>query len=70
GWYGMRLMGGQGGGRADASLCRNCWRSAQVCPQKIPIPDELKKVNRTLGGIRTQLMLPFIRMILRRKKNE
>lgn len=70
GWYGMRLMGGQGGGRADASLCRNCGRCAQVCPQKIPIPDELKKVNRTLGGIRTQIMLPFIRMILRRKKKE
>lgn len=70
GWYGLRLMGGQDAGRSDASLCQNCGRCERACPQKIPIPDELQKVDQALGGIRTQIMLPLIRMIIRRKPEE
>jgi len=70
GWYGLRLMGGQDAGRSDASLCQNCGRCVDACPQKIPIPDELMKVDRVLGGLRTRLMLPLIRMIIRRKGEE
>jgi predicted aldo/keto reductase-like oxidoreductase len=63
GLYGGGLMGGMGT-RADASLCRNCGKCIKACPQKIAIPDELKRVNRTLGGLRTKLMIPFIRFIM------
>jgi len=60
GLYGMGLMGGMGP-RADASLCRSCGKCAKACPQKIAIPDELKKVRSTLGGLRTKILLPFAR---------
>lgn len=63
GMYGMMLMGGMSGTRADASLCRSCGRCTEACPQKIAIPEELKKVRSTLGGLRTKVLLPFARMI-------
>ena len=69
GLYGFRLMGGMGT-RADASLCRNCGRCVQACPQKIAIPDELKRVRRRLGGLSTKAMIPFIRLFLSMKVKE
>jgi predicted aldo/keto reductase-like oxidoreductase len=62
GFYGMGLMGGMGP-RGDASLCINCGKCAKACPQHIAIPSELKKVNSTLGGLRTKILLPFVRMM-------
>jgi uncharacterized protein len=63
GMYGGMLMGGMGGKRADASLCKDCGKCATACPQKIAIPSELKNVNRTLGGLRTKLLMPLLRMM-------
>jgi uncharacterized protein len=62
GFYGMMLMGGMGT-KADASLCISCGKCAKACPQHIAIPAELKKVNRTLGGLRTKLLLPLVRLM-------
>jgi predicted aldo/keto reductase-like oxidoreductase len=62
GFYGMQLMGGMAA-PADASLCRNCGKCVKACPQKIAIPEELKKVRSTLGGIRTKLMLPLVKLM-------
>ncbi|MFA5347986.1 MAG: hypothetical protein WC294_07605 [Methanoregula sp.] len=47
GMYGMMLMGATGSPATDASLCGKC---TKACPQKIAIPEELKKVRSTLGG--------------------
>jgi predicted aldo/keto reductase-like oxidoreductase len=69
GIYGLRMMGGMGD-RADASLCRNCGRCVKACPQKIAIPEELEKVNSTLGGYRTKVMIPLIRMVFSSKVKE
>ncbi|MEN6342703.1 MAG: aldo/keto reductase [Methanospirillum sp.] len=63
GMYGMNLMGGMAGERADASLCRDCGRCAKACPQRIAIPSELKKVGRTLGGLQTKALLPLARVL-------
>lgn len=63
GFYGFSLMGGMGT-RADASLCRNCGKCAKACPQKIAIPEELKLVRKTLGGLSTKIMIPFIRRMI------
>ncbi len=63
GMYGMTLMGGMAGERADASLCRDCGKCAKACPQGIAIPDELKKVGRALGGLRTRMILPLARLM-------
>jgi len=60
GMYGMNLMGGMGE-RGDAALCRGCGRCIRACPQGIAIPDELAKVRRTLGGLRTRVLLPIAR---------
>jgi predicted aldo/keto reductase-like oxidoreductase len=62
GFYGMMLMGGMGT-KADASLCTSCGKCAKACPQHIAIPSELKKVNSTLGGLRTKLLMPIVRMM-------
>jgi hypothetical protein len=62
----MQLMGGMSS-PADASLCRNCGKCVQGCPQDIAIPDELKKVHRQLGGLRTKIMLPLIKLVFSKK---
>lgn len=69
GFYGLQLMGGMGT-PADASLCRNCGKCVKACPQKIAIPDELKKVKRTLGGLSTKIMIPLIRLMISPKVKE
>jgi hypothetical protein len=70
GMYGAMLMGGLMPARADASLCRQCGKCAKACPQHIAIPDELKNVNRTLGGLRTKLMMPIVRMMFPKEVKE
>jgi predicted aldo/keto reductase-like oxidoreductase len=69
GMYGASLMGGMGE-PADASLCRNCGRCEKACPQKIAIPEELKKVRSTLGGLRTKAMIPLVRMMFSTRVKE
>jgi uncharacterized protein len=70
GMYGAMLMGGIMPKKADASLCRQCGKCAKACPQHIAIPDELKKVNRTLGGLRTKLLMPVVRMMFPKEVKE
>ncbi|MFA5267077.1 MAG: aldo/keto reductase [Methanoregula sp.] len=70
GMYGAMLMGGLMPARADASLCHQCGKCAKACPQHIAIPDELKNVNRTLGGLRTKLMMPIVRMMFPKEVKE
>jgi predicted aldo/keto reductase-like oxidoreductase len=70
GMYGGTLMGGISGTRSDASLCRDCGKCVKACPQKIAIPSELKKVNRTLGGLRTKLLMPIVRMMFKSEVKE
>jgi len=62
GMYGLALMGGVGT-YADASLCRACGKCEKACPQKIAIPAELKKVKGTLGGLRTKILLPLVKLM-------
>lgn len=68
--YGIRLMGGLGGTPAHASLCKNCGKCQSLCPQHIAIPGELKKVSRTLNGLRTKMLIPIVKMIFSRNKIE
>ena len=70
GMYGGMLMGGIMPSRADASLCRQCGKCAKACPQHIAIPDELANVNRTLGGLRTKIMMPIVRMMFPKEVTE
>jgi predicted aldo/keto reductase-like oxidoreductase len=70
GMYGMMLMGAMGAPVTDASLCRNCGKCTNACPQKIAIPKELKKVRSTLGGLRTKLMIPFVKLMFSTKVKE
>jgi len=69
GLYGLGLMGGMGI-RADASLCRNCGKCVKACPQKIAVPEELKKVRSTLGGLRTRILLPLAHLMFSTKIKE
>jgi hypothetical protein len=64
------LMGAMGAPVADASLCRNCGKCVKACPQKIIIPEELKKVRNTLGGLRTKIMFPLLRLMFSPKIKE
>ena len=61
--YGAMVMGGIGGLRSDASLCRDCGQCLEACPQKIAIAEELRQAHRTLGGLRTKLLLPLLRLV-------
>jgi hypothetical protein len=62
GFYGLTLMGTMGE-RGDAALCKNCGKCAKACPQKIAIPDELRKVKGQLGGLRTKILIPLVKMM-------
>ncbi len=55
--YGMFLMGGLNGKRADAALCRSCNECQERCPQHIDIAKNLKAVDQELGGEKTQAVL-------------
>jgi predicted aldo/keto reductase-like oxidoreductase len=59
--YGMMLMGGLTGKRADASLCKECKQCMERCPQHIAIPQQLKSVSNDLGGPKTEAMLAMIK---------
>ena len=52
--YGMMLMGGLTGKRSDASLCKECKKCMERCPQHIIIPEKLKLVLNDLGGPETE----------------
>ncbi len=60
GKYGHWLVAGRGGKPTDASLCYKCGRCEEECPQQLPISEELKNVDRTLGGVPTKLMIPIL----------
>jgi uncharacterized protein len=49
-------MGGMGN-PSNASMCKKCKKCEAACPQKIPIPDELIKVSKTLDGLSTKVIL-------------
>ena len=67
GMYAVMLKGVLHGDSADASLCKNCGLCIKKCPQQIAIPDELKAVNRKLGGTQTKIMLPIIKRMAKRQ---
>jgi hypothetical protein len=54
----------------NASLCRNCGRCLEACPQGIVIPDELKKVSKDLDGLSTRLMYPIVKAVLRKEQKK
>ena len=43
-------LGGVMGEKANASLCQDCGKCVEVCPQHIAIPEELKHVAEELEG--------------------
>ena len=55
--YAMMLMGGFTGKRSDASLCKECKKCMERCPQHIAIPEQLKSVSNDLGGPKTEAIL-------------
>ena len=55
--YAMILMGGLTGQRIDASLCQDCKKCMERCPQHIAIPEQLKSVASDLGGHKTEAIL-------------
>ena len=55
--YAMMLMGGLTGKRSDASLCKECKKCMERCPQHIAIPEQLKSVSNDLGGPKTEAIL-------------
>ena len=63
GMYGGMLMGGITGSRSDASRCRDCGKCVKACPQKIAIPGELRSVKSTLGGLRTKILIPIVKLM-------
>lgn len=67
GMYAVTLMGLMDRERSDASLCVKCGACAKKCPQKIAIPNELKAVKSNLGGMRTKIMLPVIKRMVKRQ---
>ena len=67
GMYAVTLMGLMGRERSDASLCIKCGACAKKCPQNIAIPDELRAVKSNLGGMRTKIMLPVIKRMVKRQ---
>jgi uncharacterized protein len=67
--YWIELMGGIGK-PANASLCKNCGKCVKTCPQKIAIPEELKKVSRNLEGLPAKILLPFLKLIISRENKD
>jgi hypothetical protein len=67
GMYAVMLKGILHGEPSDASLCKNCGACAKKCPQHIAIPDELKKVNGSLGGLQTKIMMPVIKKMAKKQ---
>ena len=55
--YAMMLMGGFRGKRSDASLCIECKKCIERCPQHIAIPEQLKSVANDLGGSKTEAIM-------------
>ena len=55
--YALMLMGGFTGKRSDASLCKECKKCMERCPQHIAIPEQLKSVSTDLGGPKTEAIL-------------
>ena len=43
--------------RAYASLCKNCGKCVEKCPQNLPIPKYLKEVAKEFDGIDLKIML-------------
>ncbi len=68
--YGMMLMGGLMGKRADASLCQECKQCMERCPQHIDIPERLKSVSKDLGGAKTEAMLAMMKSGAPQKTNK
>ena len=64
GFYGMQMMGGMGPA-SNAGLCRQCGKCISACPQKIAIPDELKKVSKTLETWQTKVIFMIAKRIFR-----
>lgn len=56
-FYWMQL-GGMNGIPSHASLCRNCGKCLEHCPQSINIPHELKAVTKDLEG-------PFMKPVMK-----
>jgi uncharacterized protein len=54
--YGMMLLGGLSGKRTDATLCKECKKCVERCPQHIAIPEKLKSVLNDLGGSKTEVI--------------
>ncbi len=52
--YSMMLLGGLSGKRSDATLCKECKKCVERCPQHIAIPEKLKLVLNDLGGPKTE----------------
>ena len=55
--YAMRLLGGLTGKRSDASICKECKKCMERCPQHIEIPQQLKLVLNDLGGNKTEAII-------------
>ncbi len=55
--YARMLMGMLTGKRSDASLCQECRKCVERCPQHIAIPEKLKLVSDALGGPKTEAIL-------------
>ena len=50
----MMLLGGLSGKRSDATLCKECKKCVERCPQHIAISEKLKTVLNDLGGSKTE----------------
>ena len=59
GFYWLQ-MGGMNGKPSYASLCRNCGKCLEHCPQEINIPSRLKEVSEDMESV---LMKPAMRVV-------
>jgi predicted aldo/keto reductase-like oxidoreductase len=63
--YALTLMGGFTGKRSDASLCKDCKKCMERCPQHIEIPKLLKSVQNDLGGGKTEAIIEMRNSVFR-----